>query len=196
MTKFSPKGEEVLREEIAAELGVDYEGNEAVIDKMVARELKDEQFKVSLHEDKYKHLEGKKKYEELLAKNGIDPKTGEKLEAKAEDKKNDNMSLKDIRALADVHDEDVDDILDFAKWKNISIVEAKKAPAMIAILKAKEEERRTAQAANAGGGRRGTSQVTDDKVLQDFATGRISEDDADIERLAEARFNQRVANRK
>lgn len=199
MTKFAPKGEETLRQEIITELGVEYEGNEDVVDKLVARELKDEEFKASLHEDKNKHLNQKKTYEELLVKNGIDPKTGEKVGSKEpEDKtsKNENMSLKDIRALADVHDDDVDDILDFAKWKNMSVAEAKKAPAMIAILKAKEEERRTAQAANAGGGRRGTSQVTDDQILNKFESGQISEDDAEIERLAEARFNQRVARRK
>lgn len=198
MTKFAPKDAETLKTEITAELGVEYEGNEDLVDKMVARELKNEQFKASLHEDKVKHLKGKEFYKQNLIKAGFDPKTGEKIGAKAPGDttpKND-MSLKDIRALADVVDEDVDDILDYAKWKNISVAEAKKAPAMIAILKAKEEERKTALAANTGGGKRGTSAVSDEKILQDFDQGKVSENDTDIERLADARFNQRKARRK
>lgn len=117
-----------------------------------------------------------------------------KIPAKKDDKQGD-MSLKDIRSLSDVHDDDVDDILDYAKYKGLSIAEAKKTPAMIAILKAKEEDRKTALATNTGGGRRGTAQLSDERVLQDFEQGKVSENDDDIARLAEARFNQRK-NRK
>ena len=109
--------------------------------------------------------------------------------------KQNDMSLKDIRALQDVHDEDVDDILDYAKYKGISTAEAKKSPAMIALLKSKEEDRKTAQAANSGGGKRGTTQVSDERILEDFSRGKVSENDDDIARLADARFNQRKQRR-
>lgn len=143
-----------------------------------------------------------KKLEEIAHNQEIRAKKAEAelkaLKNKPQEKetpKND-MSLKDIRALSDVHDEDVDDILDYAKYKNITVAEAKKQPAMIALLKAKEEERKTALASNTGGGKRGISQPTDERILQDFASGKISDNDDDITRLAEARFNQRKAMRK
>src|SRR3990167_6957742 len=40
------------------------------------------------------------------------------------------LSLKDIRALQDVHDDDVDQVTEYAKFKNISVAEAKKLPEM------------------------------------------------------------------
>jgi hypothetical protein len=109
--------------------------------------------------------------------------------------KNDSLPLKDIRALQDVHDDDVDDLLDYAKYKGISVAEAKKSVAMQAVLKSKEEERRTAQASNTGGGKRGTSAKTDEQVIAEVNQGNISEDDADIARLAEARNAMRKAKR-
>lgn len=115
----------------------------------------------------------------------------EKKQEPNKNTKQNDMSLKDIRALNDVHDDDVDDILDYAKYKGIAPSEAKKMPAMVAILKAKEEDRRVALATNTGGGKRGTAQVSDERVLQDFSQGKVSENDSDIERLAEARFNLR-----
>lgn len=108
--------------------------------------------------------------------------------------KND-MSLKDIRALNNVHDDDVDEVIDYAKYKGITPAEALKTPAMIAVLKAKEEERRTAQATNTGTGKRGISAKTDEQVISEFEKGNISEDYSDIERLAEARNAMRKARK-
>ncbi len=101
--------------------------------------------------------------------------------------KND-LSLKDIRALQDVHDDDVDEVIEFAKFKGISIAEAKKLPAIQSLLSTKEEFRKTAQAANTGGGRKGTSKVTGEDLLEKFNQGQVPEKDEDIEKLIEARF--------
>ena len=126
----------------------------------------------------------------------------EKAEALAKKSKGDDTpkksdySLQDIRALADVHDEDVDDVTEYAKFKNISVAEAKKTPMIQTLLKDKEENRKSAQAANTGGGRRGATTPTHDQVLKDFADGKVSEDDKDIAKLVEARFEARKAEAK
>ena len=53
---FAPKDVKTLKTEITNELGIDYEANQELVDKMVERELKSEKFKASLHEEKKKHL--------------------------------------------------------------------------------------------------------------------------------------------
>lgn len=76
---FAPKGADTLRSEVLEDLGKPYEGNETEVDRLVARRLKDEEFKASLHVDKNKHLGKKQAYEEMLKQAGIDPETGKKI---------------------------------------------------------------------------------------------------------------------
>lgn len=102
-------------------------------------------------------------------------------------------SLQDIRALQDVDDEDVEEIVNFSKFKNISISEAKKSPVIQALLKEKEEQKRTAQATNTGGGKRGAYKISDETILENFEKGNISEKDEDIEKLVQAQFNRKKA---
>lgn len=144
---FAPKDAETLKSEIISDMGIEYEGNEDMVDKLVARELKNEDFKASLHADKNKHLESKKAYEERMRKAGIDPETGEKIDSK-ESTKSPSMDLKDIRALQDVHDDDIEEVIEFSKYKKISVAEAKRHPAVQSLLKTRIEERASALAAS------------------------------------------------
>src|SRR4030065_153066 len=100
MTKevFKPKSAETLKTEITNELGIDYEENQEMIDKLVNRGLKDEEFKASLHAEKVKHLKTKEFYKTNFIKAGFDPKTGKKIkEANAgETTPKNNYSLQDI----------------------------------------------------------------------------------------------------
>ena len=144
---FAPKDAETLKTEIISDMGIEYEGNEDMVDKLVARELKDEEFKASLHADKNKHLESKKAYEERMRKAGIDPETGEKIDSK-ESTKSPSMDIKDIRALQDVHDDDIEEVVEFSKFKKISIADAKRNPAIQSLLKTRAEERASALAAS------------------------------------------------
>lgn len=99
------------------------------------------------------------------------------------------LSLKDIRALQDVHDEDVDEVVEFAKFKGISIAEAKKHPAVQSLLRTKEEERKSADAANTGGGRRATSKTTGADLHERAMTKNdIPENEEDMKKMIEARF--------
>lgn len=144
---FAPKDAETLKSEIISVMGIEYEGNEDMVDRLVARELKDEEFKASVHADKNKHLESKKAYEERMRKAGIDPETGEKIDSK-ESTKSPSMDLKDIRALQDVHDDDIEEVIEFSKYKKISVAEAKRHPAVQSLLKVRSEERASALAAS------------------------------------------------
>lgn len=179
MSEFKPKDAEVLKSEITADLGIEYEGNEEMVDKLVARGLKDEEFKASLHTDKAKHLESKRAKEELLRKAGLNPETGEKIEANGS-KSSPDMSLKDIRALQDVHDDDVDDVIEWSKVKGISIAEAKRLPVIQALLKTRTEERATAAAANATTTRRSSSTNSSEALLSKLSKGDLADDEVSL----------------
>jgi len=191
--KFAPKDAETLKSEILADLGIEYENNEEMVDKLVERELKSEKFKSSLHEDKQKHLKGKDFYKENLKKAGIDPKTGKKIkklngEGETPDS---NYSLIDIRSLNKVHDEDVERVEKFAKSEGITISEAMGNDDLKAILANRTEQRKTAEATNTGGSKRGSSKVTNEQILEDFEQGKAPESDEGIKKLAEARIEQK-----
>jgi len=120
------------------------------------------------------------------------PETKEtpKQEEDTTSKNESQMSLKDIRALNDVHDDDVDDILDYAEYKKISPAEAKKTPAMTSLLGAKAEERKTAEAANVGGSKKGSSKISvSDLVRRAETKGELPESDADLDRMLEDRYS-------
>jgi hypothetical protein len=104
-------------------------------------------------------------------------------------------SLSDIRALSDVPDEDVEEVVGWAKFKNITVAEAKKTSEMQSILKLRLEERRSAAASNTGSSRASTT-ITGDTLIQRAKQGQFPEKDEDIEKLAEARMAEKLNKRK
>ena len=170
VAEFAPKDAEVLKSEVLEDLGIEYEGNEEQIDKLVSRRLKDEEFKASLHADKNKHLEGKKKYEERMKKAGLDPETGEKTESNdLKPTGGEKVSLKDrvleARALENVHEDDVEELAEYAERKGVTLWEAKKSPYLQAFFKTRKEERASADAANTGTTRRSNKQDSDEALI-------------------------------
>lgn len=108
-----------------------------------------------------------------------------------------DLSTKDLYTLleAQVPRDDIDDVVDYAKYKNISVDEALKSSVVKATLKEKSEQRQTAQATNTGKGRKGSSQTSGKELYKEFLkSGKIPENEADIEKLAEARLNARRNN--
>ncbi len=103
------------------------------------------------------------------------------------------MSLKDIRALQDVADEDVDEVLDFAKYKGISVAEAKASPVMQTLLRTRGEERATANASSTGNSKKGSKRNSGSELLNNFKEGKVPESDADIAKLVEAEFDAKRA---
>lgn len=108
-----------------------------------------------------------------------DQKTrAEKAERDAKNAKpvEDGFSIKDTLALskADVHEDDMDEVIDFAKFKKITVAEALKNEALKAILAQKVEVRKSAEVANAKPRVGGQQRPTDDAVLEKtFKKGEI-----------------------
>lgn len=100
------------------------------------------------------------------------------------------LSVKDSIALAkaDINVDDIDDVLEFAKFKNMSVSDALNNNMVKAMLKDKEETRRTAQATSTKDGRRAPKQVSSDELLSNARKGNLPQDDNDIARMVEARL--------
>lgn len=82
--------------------------------------------------------------------------------------------------------EDIEEVLDYAKFKGLPLGEAIKAPFIKTLLQEKAEFRRSAEATSTGNQRRGTNALTDAQILANAASGKFSEDP---DALAKARLN-------
>jgi hypothetical protein len=119
----------------------------------------------------------------------------EKAERKAKEPQsiaqaNPSLSTADIIALskADIEAEDVDEVLEYAKFKRISIAEALKSPVVKATLSEKKEQRNVAIATNTGGAKRSTGRISDETLIANAEKGILPESDADIDRLMKAKM--------
>lgn len=117
-----------------------------------------------------------------------------KGEKTPKNEKNEELSSRDIIALtkANIADEDIDVVLDYAKFKKISVPEALQSSVVKATLAENEEFRKTAAAANIGAGRRGVQQISEDALLSEFKSGKIPETEDEMNRLALARMKARA----
>jgi len=99
-----------------------------------------------------------------------------------------SVSLKDQMALinAKVHEDDIEEVMDYAKYKGIPISEALKSSVVQATLRDKAEQRKTAEVTNTSGSKRITQKVTGDALLENAREGKFPNSDADISKLAEA----------
>jgi hypothetical protein len=103
-----------------------------------------------------------------------------------------DYTLADIRALSDVHDDEVERITEWAKFKGVSIAEAKKDTVMQAYIAEQKEKRRTANATNTESGARGSAKISDDRLYEDFKSGKLPKTDEDMTRLAEIRLAKKM----
>ena len=122
-------------------------------------------------------------------------KRAEKAEAKSKTPKSTvstgNLSAQDLLALtkANIEADDLDEVLDYAKYKDVSISEALKSSVVKATIAEKVEHRNSAAAVNTGTSRRANSAgLSDDRLVSDAEKGIMPESDADIARLARLRF--------
>lgn len=97
----------------------------------------------------------------------------------------------EARALNDVHEEDVEEIADYAERKGISLREARKNPYIQAFLKTRSEERTTASVSNTGSSKRNSSKETDDTILENARKGVVGDSKEDIEKLVLAQISAR-----
>lgn len=114
----------------------------------------------------------------------------EKVETKASPKVTANLSAAEVIALskANIDPEDIDEVLEYAEYKKISVLEALKSHFIQATLSQKTEERNSAEAI-AKPGRRGSSKLSDKEVLALGDKGEIPEEL--MERYAELRLTRK-----
>lgn len=118
-------------------------------------------------------------------------KNREKSEKKVEEKPTEDISTKDLYSLmsAEVVEEDVSEVVDYAKFKGISVAEALKTETIKSILEGKKEARNVAQATNTGSSKKGTSSVSGEDILANANKGKLPESDEDFAKLAQARID-------
>jgi chromatin segregation and condensation protein Rec8/ScpA/Scc1 (kleisin family) len=112
-------------------------------------------------------------------------------------KKTGELSTMDAITLmkANVDEDDIEEITNYANYKGISIREALKDNVVKSMISDRTEQRKTAEATNTGSSRRTTNKVSDDSLMQNAKAGRMPESDSDIERLAEAHLMASVKPR-
>lgn len=127
----------------------------------------------------------------------------EKAEAKLKEgapltaKQEDGLSNKDILFLAkaDIHEDDMDEVLDWAKFKKVAVSEAYKQ--MKDVLDVRTEQRKTAQATQTRGGARGASKVSGEDLLSKAEkTGEVPTTDEGMSELFLARQARRHGKKK
>jgi len=104
------------------------------------------------------------------------------------------LSIFDQKAIfnADIDtQEDLDEILDYAERKNISVADALNSTVIKATLTENAEIRNSAKAVNTGTGRRASGTVTDAQLLANASKGKMPSSDEDIAKLARMRFNKK-----
>jgi hypothetical protein len=108
------------------------------------------------------------------------------------------LSVTDVLALRDVHEEDIETIQKFASFRQLSIAEARKDPMLASMLSVRGEERRTAEAAvtGAGGGRGATAPTGADLLAKAERTGELPETPEGMDALAAERFTRQFKKKK
>lgn len=100
-----------------------------------------------------------------------------------------DLSTKDLYAMmeAKIPRDDIDEILEYSKMKNISVTEALQSNVVKAILADKAENRAVAEATNTGTVRRSSSKISDETLLAKASKGELPDSDDDLRRLIRLR---------
>lgn len=105
------------------------------------------------------------------------PKEAVKSAQKAEE----GLSQKDVIAIStasargEIHEDDVEEIVEYARFKKISVNEAIKSDVMKATIERNKEFRASAEATNTKKARAGTKSVTGDQLNRNLSKGEIPE---------------------
>jgi hypothetical protein len=130
---------------------------------------------------------------EELAKNyktRAEKAEADKKEGKPLPKNDDNLSQKDLLSIvrADVHDDDIDRVVKFAKLEGISIAEALKHSDLKAILSSRSEARKSAAVTSVKPSRAGAPKISDEAIIAAANKGEIpAQGSAEAEALFWAR---------
>jgi len=117
-----------------------------------------------------------------------------KAEKTAEARSDSKLSIFDQKALfnADIDtQEDLDEILDYADRKGISIAQALESTVIKATLAENAQIRKSAMAVNTGTGRRSSGTVSDERLMADAKKGIMPSNPEDIAKLARMRVGKK-----
>jgi hypothetical protein len=112
---------------------------------------------------------------------------------KAPSKENSDLSTRDVLYLAkaDIHDEDMEEVLEIAKLRKIPVSQAHTF--MKPILDVRKQERQTAAATHTKGGARGSTKVSGEDLLrQAEETGEVPDTDDGMNELFKARLARKL----
>ena len=131
---------------------------------------------------------GRRRRAEKEAKNAKDSPKETLKETLKEKVSTDNVQLTtaEIIALAkaEVSDEDIEEIMDYSKFKNISVKEALNSSVVKTLLKEKAEHRKSEEVSYSGTARKGTAKVSNEAILANAQSGvNLTKDE--LRRLAE-----------
>lgn len=125
------------------------------------------------------------KAEELANNYKVRAEKAEKSKVQPTHKEAQGLSITDQMALvrADVHEDDLEEVQEFAKFKKITIAEALKTPMLKSILLDNKEKRDTAIAANITSSKRVSGKVSDETIFTKAMKGELPESDEELARL-------------
>ena len=137
--------------------------------------------------------EARQKAEELANNYKIRAEKAEKLAKVKPPVDANTLASKDLVAImnAKVPEDDIDEVVEYAKYRKTSISEILKDPIMKATLDLRAEERNTAVASNTNTSRRGSTRVPDDVLVSNASRGKMPENDAEIARLMKIKYGQK-----
>ena len=140
-----------------------------------------------------KAYEDQKKRAEKAEGKSSENKDNKKVEFK-KNAKADDLSPKDLYALMEnkVPKEDIDDVVQYAKFSKISVSDALETDFVTRLLADKSEKRATARATNIGNSRRGSGKPSGSSLLNNaLQKGELPDSDEDLDRMIEARLEQK-----
>lgn len=100
-------------------------------------------------------------------------------------------NIREFKAIVDLNDEDADYVVTYAEKFGMSLSEARKNKDVQAILNVRAEERKSASVANTGPTRRGSAQVSGEKLLERANSGQLPDDEDALRDLVKARIDSR-----
>lgn len=171
--------EDEVRAKVIEDFGFDETEDAERIDKLVKKDIEDRKRLSSTIKAKIKYREASKK-----------PKDEQRPPVESKKPETQDISSRDAIVLTGAgvtNDEDIDEVVDYAKYKGISITEALKAPVIVASLAEKAEIRKTAEAQNIKGSRRSNVKPNDDQIIEKAN----AQEEVDASDLARARMNKR-----
>lgn len=170
--------EETLTQDTDAELEIDLDG-----------EIEDETDLAAENAKLKKAYEDQKRRAEIAEGKA---KSAKPQAAQAQTGTNTPLTVKDGFALAkaNVNDEDIDDVLEYASFKKISVADALKSPVVKNMLAEKEEFRTSQNVSTTATARRASPKVTDDTILENARNGKLDDSEDSIRALFRARMKK------